>query len=121
RPEEAPRLVGDVLEVDQAAAFANDVEQVAMFARGRVGPFAGRAPGAFPALQPDEQGSAWRVADIAHQPITALATAVREVMSAHCLGLPGEAACKLRGISRHRILRDEKGPPSPAGQVGWFV
>jgi hypothetical protein len=30
-------------EVDQAAAFADDVEQIAMFAGGGVGPFAGRA------------------------------------------------------------------------------
>ena len=28
--QEGARLVGDVLEVDQAAAFANDVQQVAM-------------------------------------------------------------------------------------------
>jgi hypothetical protein len=40
--EERTRLIGDVLEVDQAAAFADDVEQVAMFAGGGVGPFAGR-------------------------------------------------------------------------------
>jgi hypothetical protein len=35
--EEVPGLVGDVLEVDQAAAFTNDVEQVAMLAGGGVG------------------------------------------------------------------------------------
>ena len=35
--EERTRLVGDVLEVDQAAAFANHIEQVAMFAGGGVG------------------------------------------------------------------------------------
>ena len=39
--EEASCLVGDVLEVDEAAAFADDVEQVAMLAGGGVGPFAG--------------------------------------------------------------------------------
>ena len=40
--EERTRLIGDVLEVDQAAAFADDVEQIAMLAGGGVGPFAGR-------------------------------------------------------------------------------
>ena len=45
--EEAARLIGDVLEVDQAAAFPDDVEQVAMLAGGGVGPFAGGAFAAF--------------------------------------------------------------------------
>ena len=35
--EERTRLIGNVLEVDQAAAFADDVEQVAMFAGGGFG------------------------------------------------------------------------------------
>ena len=35
--EEAPRFVEDVGEIDEAAAFANDVEQIAMFARGGIG------------------------------------------------------------------------------------
>jgi hypothetical protein len=35
--EERTCLIGDILEVDQAAAFADDIEQVAMFARGGVG------------------------------------------------------------------------------------
>ena len=34
--EERARLVGDVLEIGQAAAFADHVEQVAMLAGGRV-------------------------------------------------------------------------------------
>ena len=41
--QEAPRLVGDVVEVEKAAAFADDVEQVAVLAGGGVGPFAGRS------------------------------------------------------------------------------
>ena len=35
--EEAPGFIGDILEVHQAARLPNDVEQVAMFARGGVG------------------------------------------------------------------------------------
>jgi hypothetical protein len=39
--EKAPCLIGDVGEIDEAGAFADDVEQIAMFAGRRVGPFAG--------------------------------------------------------------------------------
>ena len=35
--EKAPGLVGDVAEVDEAAAFADEVEQIAMLAGGGVG------------------------------------------------------------------------------------
>ena len=35
--EKAPSLVHDVVEVDEAAAPANDVEQIAMIGRRRVG------------------------------------------------------------------------------------
>jgi hypothetical protein len=35
--EKGPRLVGDVLEVDQPAALPDNVEQVAMLAGGGVG------------------------------------------------------------------------------------
>ena len=41
--EEAPGLVGDVAEVDKTAAFADDVEEIAMLAGRGVGPFAGCA------------------------------------------------------------------------------
>lgn len=34
--EEGPGLIGDVLEVDQAAAFADDVEEIAMLTGGRI-------------------------------------------------------------------------------------
>jgi len=39
--KKATRLFGDVVEFGEAAACANDVEQVAVIARGRIGPFAG--------------------------------------------------------------------------------
>ena len=41
--QESPCLGGDVVEIGQAASLANDVEQIAMLARGGVGPLAGRA------------------------------------------------------------------------------
>ena len=41
--EERARLIGDILEVDQAAAFADHVEQIAMLGRGGIGPVPGGA------------------------------------------------------------------------------
>jgi hypothetical protein len=35
--EEAPGLIGDVVEVGKAAAFADDVEEIAVLAGGGVG------------------------------------------------------------------------------------
>src|SRR3546814_3399824 len=37
--QEGARLIGNVLEVDQAAALADDVEQIAMLAGCGIGPF----------------------------------------------------------------------------------
>ena len=42
--QEAPRFVGNVAEVEEAAALADDVEQVAVLAGGGVGPFFRPAP-----------------------------------------------------------------------------
>ena len=39
--QEASGLVGDVLEVEQSAAFADDIKQVPMLGRGRISPFSG--------------------------------------------------------------------------------
>ena len=39
--KEGTRHVDDVFEVDELAALSNHIEQVAMLAGGRVGPFAG--------------------------------------------------------------------------------
>lgn len=71
--QEGARLVGDVLEVDQAAAFANDVQQVAMLTGRGIGPFACGALAGVAAFQPHEHGAARRVADITNQPVTAFA------------------------------------------------
>ena len=88
--EEAPRLIGDVLEIDEATAFADHVEQVAMLARGRVGPFAGRALAGLGAFQPDEHRSAGRVACVADQPVAALAASGGKVMAADRFRLTAE-------------------------------
>src|SRR3546814_10517108 len=83
--QEGARLIGNVLEVDQAAALADDVEQIAMLAGCGIGPFAGRTLAGLAAFQPHEHRSAGAVADIAHQPIAALAMAGRQIMAAHRL------------------------------------
>ena len=94
--EERTRLIGDVLEVDQAAAFADHVEQIAMLAGGGVGPFAGRPFRRL--LEPDEHRAARRIAHIAHQPVAALPAAGGEVVAAHRLGVARETVCQFGGV-----------------------
>src|SRR5262249_53994314 len=86
-------------EVDETAALADDVEQIAMLAGGGVGPFAGRSFRRFP--QPHEHRSARRVAHVAHQPVAALAPAIGEIVTAYRLGLSREAVRQLGGVARH--------------------
>ena len=97
--QEAARLVGDVVEVEKAAALADDVEQVAVLARGGVGPFAGRSLRRL--LQPDEHGAARCVAHVADQPVAALAPAIGEIVAAHRLGLARETVRQFGGVARH--------------------
>ena len=100
--EKAPCFIDDVGEFGEAAAFADDVEQIAMLAGRRVGPFASGALARFGSSQPDEQGAPWRVADIANQPVAALPPAVGEVMTAHRLGIAREPVRQFGGVERHR-------------------
>ena len=69
-------LLSTVLGCDaaQAAALANDVEEIAMFARGGVGPFAGSALSAFRTNQPHEHRATGRIAGIADEPVAPLST-----------------------------------------------
>ena len=124
------RLVGDVLEVDQAAAFPDHVEQVAMLAGGGVGPFAGRPFRRL--LEPDEHGAARRVAHVAHQPVAAFAPSGGEVVAAHRLGVARETvgqfgrvvAAPSRGLPLADALEPDSGPstfastPAPVASVG---
>src|SRR5690606_26889289 len=95
--EEAARLVGDISEVDEAQALADDVEKVTVFPRRRVGPLAG---GPFPALrteQADVHGAPACVVDVADDPIAPHAPAVGEILTAHRLGLARETVCQIAG------------------------
>src|ERR1700736_530619 len=85
--EKAPGLVGDVVEVDKATAFADDVEKIAVVAGRRIGPFAGRALAGFRSFQPDEHGATGRVSNVADQPVAAFPAAVGEIMTAYRLGI----------------------------------
>ena len=99
--EKAPCFVGDVGEFGQAAAFADDVEQIAMFPGRRIRPFAGRTVARFGSSQPDEEGAPWCVADIAYQPVAAFSPAVGEVVAADRLGITRETVRQIGGLMAH--------------------
>ncbi len=99
--EKAPCLIGDVGEIGEAAAFANDVEQIAVFAGRRVGPFASGALAGVRSFQPDEKGAPWRVADIADQPVAAFSSAVGEVVAARRLGIARETVRQIGSLMAH--------------------
>ncbi len=99
--EKAPGFIGDVGEIGEAAAFADDIEQIAMLAGRRVGPFAGRTLARLRPAQPDEEGAPWCVADIADQPVAAFSPAVGEVVAAHRLGITREAVRQIGGLITH--------------------
>ena len=101
KAEKSPCFIGDVEEIGEAAAFADDVEQIAMLAGRRVGPFAGRPLARFRSSQPDEKGAPWRVADIANQPVAAFPPAVGEVVATHRLGIARETVRQIGGSMAH--------------------
>ena len=91
--EEDPGLVSDILEVDEAAALANHVEEVSMLAGSGVSPFPGGAFGRV--LEPDVHRAALGVAGVAHLPVVALTVAIAEIAAAHRLGLSAETLCEI--------------------------
>ena len=101
QPQKAPRLLGDIAEVDETAALADHVEQIAIFGRGGIGPMPGGAGTGFRPAKPDEHRPAGRVANVAHRPVAALASPVGQVMAAYRLGLAGETARQLGSVAGH--------------------
>src|SRR5581483_10136261 len=89
------------MEIEKAAGLADHVEQVAVLARGGVGPFAGGAATGFRALEPDEHRAARCVADVTDQPVAAFAPSIGEIMTAHRLGLARETVRQCGNIARH--------------------
>ena len=100
--EKVPGLVGDVAEIGKAAALADDIEEVAVIAGRRVGPFAGRTPAGFRSFQPDEQGAPRCIPHVADHPVATLATAVGEIMAAHRFGIAREPVRQFGGVERLR-------------------
>ena len=91
-------------------ALADDVEQVAVLAGRRVGPFAGTAFAGRVAGQPHEHRAALRIPGVADLPVVSDPAPVREIMSAHRLGFARETRCASsatsRSMSRGRPLGD---------------
>ena len=112
------RLVECVSQRRAALRLSNKIEEVAVFAGGRVCPLARRTP--VGALQPDHHRAAGRVVDVAHCPPATLATTVGEVVAAgpprHSRrdGGPGPMRCSASRKAPER----KKGPPSPASPQG---
>ncbi len=119
--EKAPCFIDDVGEFGEAAAFADDVEQIAMLAGRRVRPFAGSTLARFGSSQPDEQGAPWRVADIAHQPVAAFSPAFGEVVAAHCLGIAREAVRQIGGLITHGYAAARSAMRSSGNRSSNFV
>ena len=99
--EKAPCLIGNIGEFGEAGGFADDVEEIAMFARRRVRPLASGTLASLRPMQPDEEGAPGRIPDIAHQPVAALPTAVGQVVAAHRLGIAREAVRQIGGLITH--------------------
>jgi len=103
--EEGTRLLSNVCEVDEAERFPDDVEKVAMFAGGGVGPFARWSLRCV--TQAHEHGAACGITSIANLPVVALPVAVGEIVAADRLGLAAETVCQFRSVlpSHHAASR----------------
>ena len=105
--EEAARLVQGVAQARQALVCGDQVEQVAMLAGGGVGPFACCPPPGLGASQAHIEAAAWRVLDIADEPVAALAAAVRQIAAADRLGIAREAARQVGcGVVHHGLPKN---------------
>src|SRR3546814_11996982 len=94
-------LLSDVLEVEETAAFADDVEEVAVLAGRGVRPFAGRALAGCGAVYPDEHRPAGAVLDAADQPVATFALAAGQRFAAHGLGGAAETVLQAGGRMHH--------------------
>ncbi len=99
--EKAACFIGDVGEIGEAAAFADNVEQIAVLAGRRVRPFASGALAGLWSSEPDEEGAPRHIADIPDQPVAAFSPAVGEVVAAHRLGIARETVRQIGGLMAH--------------------
>jgi hypothetical protein len=68
---------------------------------GGVGPFAGGTFAGLGAVQADEQRAPLGVADVADEPVAALAGTVGKVVTANCLGVARETVSEVGCFTRH--------------------
>jgi hypothetical protein len=99
--EKAPGLIGNVAELDQTAAFADDVEQIAMFCAGGIRPSPGSTFAGFRSYQPDKERATGCVSDVANQPVPTFAAPVGKIMTAHRLGIARETVRQFGGWPNH--------------------
>ena len=100
--QESTCFLGNIAEGGKAAALADDVEEIAMFGRGGVGPMPGSAGTGVRSAEPDEHRPPGRVAHIAHRPIASLAPAIGEIVTAYRLGITGEEVIDILGLEELR-------------------
>src|SRR3546814_12912567 len=77
-----------------------------MFAGGCVGPFARPAASVVRAGKPDIETAARRVTGITDQPVAALTMTLRQIVTAHRLGLLAETLSKLTCLIRQKATYD---------------
>ena len=100
KPRQAEKTTGlskDITELNEPTAFTDDVEQIAVFTGGRVGPLArGALPRARPA-QANKHGSPGCIPNVSDDPVVPDTPTVEEIMPADQFGLfgkpPGEIGC----------------------------
>ncbi len=129
--EETTGFLGNISKVDQAEAFADDIEQIAIFTALRIGPFTGRPLAGFRPGKANEHRPARIVLHIANLPVIALLATVRQIVAAHRLGLSAETLRQFGGVEtrhyaasrspmrstgkRSRSLPVISGPDAPTG------
>src|SRR6267142_4688414 len=119
--EKATGLINNVMEVDEARGFSDDVEQIAMLAgRGisplTCGPLARARP-----TQANEHRSSRRVANVTDSPVAADTSSIREIVAAYGFSLLGKAAREMRSLRGHGRAPRRRGPAVAGGPEGWCV
>src|SRR5262245_31258707 len=113
-----PSLAKHIVEINEAAALSDNVEQITVLASRCVRPFAGGAFTGRRSLQAHEHGSSWGVANVTNDPVTACVPPVREIMPAHRFGVLGEAAREIRGLRGHEPAPRRRRPAVAGGPEG---
>ena len=103
--EEAARFGDGLFEGRQIARQGDEVEQVAVFAGGGVGPLAGALAG-----KPHIQAASWRVGDIAGMPVAAAALAVAEIFPANGLGVQRQSPREFGNRLARRVVMTARHP-----------